>query len=137
MNSFSFQNVLDGQGIGISITGMAIVYIGLVLISVSIALLPTIIKILSGWRFMKHASRHESQPQVPVKMPDKPVIETKSSPEEFNDIASVIGLVLQLEHERFTKTENEQITILRKTNRPSLWGSAGKMRKMPQRRTHA
>jgi hypothetical protein len=137
METFSIQNVINGQAIGISITGMAIVFVGLVLISGYIALLPVVLTLLSGKGSLVRTGAAKTRTEVPTEKQGMPISETKAVAEDFNDIASVIGLVLQLEHERFTKAENEQITILRKTNRPSLWGSAGKMRKMPQRRTHA
>ncbi len=42
--NYSFQNVIEGQGIEISITGMLVVFTALILISFSIALLPAILK---------------------------------------------------------------------------------------------
>ncbi len=46
--SFDWQNVIDFQGIGLSITGMAIVFTALTLISVAIALLPKVLQCLAG-----------------------------------------------------------------------------------------
>jgi len=139
MNTFSIQNIIDGQAIWISLTGMSIVFCGLVLITIAIALLPSILERVSR-RSIKRVVPRKKPAQVDKK-PDvktvSPPAQTKAISNEYNDIASVIGLVLQLEQERISKTENEQITISRNNNRLSQWSSAGRMRKMPQRRTHA
>ena len=46
METFSIQNIIEGQAVGISITGMSIVFSGLILISVYIAILPKILDFL-------------------------------------------------------------------------------------------
>jgi Na+-transporting methylmalonyl-CoA/oxaloacetate decarboxylase gamma subunit len=46
LESFNYQNVVDGQAIGISITGLIIVFTSLILISLFIFLLPIILGIL-------------------------------------------------------------------------------------------
>ena len=45
--AYSFQNVIDNQGISIAITGMLIVFTALVLISLFITLLPRIVSALN------------------------------------------------------------------------------------------
>jgi oxaloacetate decarboxylase gamma subunit len=45
--TFDFQKVLDADGIGISMTGMAIVFVALGLISTVIALLPKVLTMLA------------------------------------------------------------------------------------------
>ncbi len=136
MEQFNIQNIFDGQAIGISLTGMSIVFSGLLLISIYIWMLPHILKWMS-----KKATSEKVKKVKPDKVKEKvtapKAVVATTTEDEFNDIASVIGLVLQLEHEHLTKVDNEQITISRNVNRPSMWGTAGKMRKMPQRRTHA
>ncbi len=42
--SFDVQNIIDGQGINIAITGMVIVFFALSIISIFIAALPKILK---------------------------------------------------------------------------------------------
>ncbi len=137
MDAFNVQNILDGQAIGVSLTGMSIVFSGLLLISIYIALLPNILNFLSNIGRKKKAvqSGPDAAPMEKGAVTEEEVVADNES--ESYDIASVIGLVLQLEHERLVTTDNEQITITRNINQPSMWGSAGKMRKMPQRRTHA
>jgi Na+-transporting methylmalonyl-CoA/oxaloacetate decarboxylase gamma subunit len=43
---FSFQNVIDGNGIGLALTGMTIVFCALGLISLIITALPGVLKFL-------------------------------------------------------------------------------------------
>ncbi len=43
--AFSFQKILDGNGLAISITGMFIVFFALLTIALSVFLLPKILKI--------------------------------------------------------------------------------------------
>ena len=45
---FSTQNTIDGQGVGIAITGMLIVFSTLILISLFIFILPKILEMLKG-----------------------------------------------------------------------------------------
>ena len=150
MESFSFQNIIDGQAVSISITGMLIVFSGLLLISIYISLLPRILDLFE--RRSSAAAKLQSQQSIETSKEEAAPSETAQTgvlpadaevepvtteDDEFNDIASVIGLVLQLEHERTAKVDNEQITIVRNENRRSLWGMAGRMRKMPQRRIRA
>jgi oxaloacetate decarboxylase gamma subunit len=42
--TFSVQNIVNGEGIGISITGMLIVFSALILISIFISVLPWVLK---------------------------------------------------------------------------------------------
>jgi len=131
MNSFSVENVIKGDGINISITGMSIVFAGLLFISVYIWLLPKILDVFTGKDSRKKADQITKK-KSPVKITGEEEFDT-----EANDIASVIGLVLNFEQERLSMTGNEQITITRNTGSKSIWGTAGKMRSMPRRRTHA
>ncbi|MBU2512074.1 OadG family protein [bacterium] len=140
MNSFNIQNIIDGQAINISLTGMSIVFAGLVLISSYIALLPVILQFFSERKSRKTEESKaltESAAQKKEEQAENTRNQLKSAEDESNDIASVIGLVLQLEQERLARIENEQITLSRNSQQSSMWGNAGRMRKMPQRRTNA
>lgn len=46
--SWTWQNVVDARGIELTLTGMTIVFLSLILVSVSIALLPRILEALKG-----------------------------------------------------------------------------------------
>lgn len=117
--NFSWQNVIDGNGIGITITGMLIVFSGLLLISLFIAALP---KLLA----LKHSG---AQPEEAVGAKTEP-----SEPSE-DEIMAVIALVLHLETER-SLGEGSRLTISRR-KRGSIWSSAGKMRSLSEGGSHA
>lgn len=59
----SFQNVIDGHGIGLTITGMIIVYVSLTIIAVSIALLPHLLRVIN---------KFFPEPVEPVKIAKRP-----------------------------------------------------------------
>ena len=54
---FSVQNVIDGQGISIALTGMAIVFVALTLITMFIATLPRLLEAASAF-LPPEAERH-------------------------------------------------------------------------------
>jgi len=61
---FGLQSISDGQGVGIAMTGMSIVFVALALISVFIALLPRILRVLA--RYVPESSAHASPQPRPV-----------------------------------------------------------------------
>jgi len=98
MNMFSMENVLSGGAIGISLTGMAIVFSGLLLISLSISVLPVILDYLSCF--------------IDVDEDEVDAVAVDEALDEEKDIASVIGMVMQMEaafHE--SPEEKEEIDI--------------------------
>ncbi|MCP4751881.1 MAG: OadG family protein [Proteobacteria bacterium] len=140
MESFNVQNIATGNGIAISITGMSIVFFGLLLISIYVALLPKIVLFLSEVRLKpKTPEEKEVENDKTAKAAKQPEeIDVAALKEwEETDIASVIGLVLHLETERFYQTSNERITIARNPVQSAGWNATGKMRDMPLRRNHA
>jgi hypothetical protein len=127
MELFNVQNITDGNGIAISIGGMAIVFGGLLIISIYITLLPRILKLLSvkdpedGKAALENLELKYNQ--------EKKIDENK-------DIASVIGLVLQMEQERLVQSSNQIITIFRDDH--SLhWSKISKLRIKSERRKNA
>ncbi|MCP4753727.1 MAG: OadG family protein [Proteobacteria bacterium] len=139
MKAFNWQNVIDGNGINISLTGMLIVFSGLLLITFYTFLLPLILDF-----FHSVSEKRQQTKKVAAKSSAAPAVEAPAEtvPEETNDteamdIAGLIGLVLQLEQKRYMKDQGELITIARDGSHPSLWGSASKMRSIPRRRRHA
>jgi Na+-transporting methylmalonyl-CoA/oxaloacetate decarboxylase gamma subunit len=125
MELFSIQNIINGNGVVISIGGMSIVFAGLLVISIYIALLPKLLKIFSKKKVNKNETVVES-------------LEAKYSQnkeiDEDKDLASVIGLVLQMEQERLVQSSNQVITIQRDRHSPSNWSKDSKMRVNPGRR---
>jgi len=133
METFSIQNIVTGNGIALSLSGMFIVFCGLLIISLSIRLLPKLLKLLDG---KKRVIELKDSKQAAVAEKETEV-EKSETDNDDKDIASVIGLVLRLEQERQLQSNNQFITIVRDSTQPSLWSKTGKMRSMPNRRMNA
>lgn len=145
MNKYTIQNIVEGGAFGISITGMSIVFAGLILITLYITLLPRILGLLEKKPEVKPELTVEETPEEKETDEETEEVreaweaqasrEAQAAEDESRDIASVIGLVLQLEYERLHAADiKERLTISRNFDQPSLWGRAGKMRELPQRR---
>lgn len=119
----SWQNVIDGNGIGITVTGMLIVFSGLLLISLFIAALPRALE-LKG----RIAAIRDISAPVPTAAATEPPSEA--------EIMAVISLVLHLETER-SLGEGHRLTISRQNRQGSIWASAGKMRSLSEGGSHA
>jgi Na+-transporting methylmalonyl-CoA/oxaloacetate decarboxylase gamma subunit len=138
MEAFNIQNIVQGNGVAISLTGMAIVFSGLIIMSVFISLLPSILNLFDR----KTSDEADASPSVeaPVaaaKIADAPSVAGVADDEEDKDIASLIGLILHLENERHYESDNQYITINRDGTRQSMWGRTGNMRSTPHRRNYA
>lgn len=93
---FNIDRVIEGGAIGTSLTGMAIVFSGLVLISVYIKILPSILDLITAiWG---------SQDAVVQTSEDSGNL----NPSEEHDLASVIGLVMQLEAQHQQTPEEKE-----------------------------
>ena len=128
MELFSVQNIINGNGIAISIGGMAIVFGGLLIISLYIAILPKILTIFGKKSLEKTETIHETLESR---------YSQKREIDEDKDLASVIGLILQMEQERLVQSSNQVITIKRDRHSPSYWSKDSKMRTIPERRKNA
>ena len=118
----NWQNVIDGHGIAISITGMLIVFSGLTLISLFIVALPKILAL--GGAEKKAAAA-------------KAAVESAASAEPTEeDIIAVLALVLHAELEH-SLGEMTHLTISRQQRTGSVWASAGKMRSLSEGGSHA
>lgn len=124
MIQISLQNVLDNHGIAITLTGMLIVFSGLVLISLFIAQLPNLLTVYDRLRTRQGRKSDPDVKTVPATTPQE------------DEIMTAICLVIHLELDRITG-ESQKITISRHPGQGSIWASAGKMRSLSQRSTHA
>ena len=61
--NFSVQNIEDGQGVGIALTGMVIVFSVLALISAFIVLLPKVLAVMAK-KFPESAGHHAGHVQA-------------------------------------------------------------------------
>lgn len=84
-----WQAIVDGQGISISITGMAIVFAALVFISMFIALLPKLLELLDPILPTSHA--HSASPS-----------REEQSDLDREKVVAAIGLVLHTELKKVT-----------------------------------
>ncbi|MBU2513918.1 OadG family protein [bacterium] len=97
------DNIIAGDAISISLTGMAIVFCGLLLISLFICLLPIVLEIVSR---VFEIGKEE------VVLQNLAVQESAADLQEEKDLATVVGLVIQLETvNRQLSAEQEDIDI--------------------------
>jgi len=140
MKAFSLLNIIDGNGIAISLTGMAIVYGGLVVISLFIQFLPNVIALFVRKPAPQKAGPKKSEAPgtkaVAIEAPHK-AVKTDGDDSEDKDIASLIGMILHLENERLYQSDQQYITIYRDPSQPSRWGRTGHLRELPHRRSYA
>lgn len=115
--AFNAQNIVDGQGIEITVLGMVIVFSGLILVSLFIGLLP---QTLVWYDQLRGADKKTAGA--------KPVATQESSIKD--EIAAVVALVVHSELELDPK---QRITIQRGGERRSLWTVAGRMRTLSTR----
>ena len=88
--SSGLQNVVDGQAVGIAITGMLIVFSALVLITIFITALPKILDLLD--------------PYLPaVEHPHAAPTPAESLPSDEEKIVAAIGFVLHHEMQRASR----------------------------------
>lgn len=80
---FSWDNVVAGNGVALSVTGMSIVFIALIMISVYIALLPKIAAVLN--KIIPPAAHHSG----PVA--NAPAPEIKTAPSEAEVVAAAVA----------------------------------------------
>lgn len=127
MEPFQWQNVIQGEGLSITITGMTIVFCGLAFISFFIATLPRLLKQLDQMTAKKTVRQ------------DRKTTENRESKQENKEeiIASVIATVIHAELERTGFGDQSRITISRENDDHLFWTSTGKMRKLPNRSSHA
>lgn len=118
--TLSWQNVIEGHGLGITLTGMLVVFSGLAFISLFIALLP---RLLDGSRLAWRRRR-----------PDAPAEDAAAGPPgepSTEELLAIIGLVLHAETER-SLGEWTQLSLSRQQQHSSIWASAGKMRSLSE-----
>lgn len=123
--SLNWDNVIAGNGIGITITGMLIVFSGLALISFFISVLPRILE----YRQSKQVGISESgSAQQEACVADQEPTE--------EELLAIISLVLHEEMER-SLGEMSRLTIARQKQHASIWASAGRMRSLSEGGSYA
>ncbi len=118
---FKFENISAGNGYEITLTGMTIVFSGLLLISLFIILLPRMLALLDS-----------------LMAKGDPVTETLSppSPPTEEEIMAAISLAIHIELER-RGGDLQRITMAKRPPSGSFWHTAGKMRSLSNRSPYA
>lgn len=97
----SLQNVRDGGGVPLSVTGMAIVLLGLALIAGYIAILPVTLRAWDRWRKVGRAAPAEAGRLTP-------------------EVRAALAWVAARELETFQLGDRQRLTF-RPSHRQSLW----------------
>lgn len=123
----SWDNIIESQGFGITLTGMLVVFSGLALISLFIARLPNLLALFDRLRGAASA------PTAPTAKDES---ETGPDPPDDEEVIAALTLVLHLEMER-AGGDRQRITIRRRPGQGSIWNSAGRMRSLSEGGPHA
>jgi Na+-transporting methylmalonyl-CoA/oxaloacetate decarboxylase gamma subunit len=119
-----FDRVMEGQGFGIALTGMVVVFVGLLLVILFITYLP---------RALERASR-VGQRQSPRLQPAAARAAGGSTSLGMDaDLLAAIGCVLQAEHERELLSDHQLITMRDDDEQQRTWTAMGKMRSLATR----
>ena len=121
--SFSFQNILNENGIIISIMGMLIVFLSLATISIIIKYLP---RILVGIDYLKN--RRETK--VIEESNEKSIVdEIPKDSELYAAICAAIALEIGLSN----FGDDQLITLKAGSEMPTAWATVGKLRTLSSR----
>ncbi len=110
--AFSWQNVLDGDGLWVTVTGMTIVFLGLIIISVFIASLPRVLAYRDSFQQKTKKEKEESEEE------DERIDE---------DILAAISYIVWCEKEEL-ESSDRQIITMPKGESNSIWAQAGRMK---------
>ena len=134
IEDFSLQNIIEGNGVGISIVGILVVFVGLFLIFLFISGLPGFLSRMDallaklGIENQGHGAH------------DKPTGDKKASAKEKvapaspdSELAAVVAYVVAAELEHEALSDYTKITI-RRDDSQQVWGVAGKMRTLATRK---
>ncbi len=129
MNQFSYQNIIAGDGFGLTLTGMAIVFVSLTLVAGAIDQLPRALR-----AFDALTGAGEQKPTTPLAgITDPKSVDSESDAE----LMTAIGLVIHMEFELASVEDKQKITISRHVDKRSSWAAAGKMKTFSRREKYA
>jgi hypothetical protein len=115
------DNIIAGNGFEIALTGMTVVFTGLVLVSIYIAALPRLLDRAGRAKAPRlQAARAAANGHGPS---------TGMDP----DLLAAIGCVLQAEYERELLSDHQLITIRDDDEEQRVWTAIGKMRSLATR----
>jgi hypothetical protein len=118
------DRIVEGHGVGIALTGMTVVFSGLVLVSLFIAWLPVVLE-----RLGQAGQRRPPRMQAA----HAGVMGRETSLFIDPDLLAAIGYVLQAEHERLLLSDDQLITMQDAGDEQRVWTAIGKMRTLATR----
>jgi hypothetical protein len=118
------DNIIAGNGFEIALTGMSVVFTGLVLVSIYIAALP---------RLLERAGRTRRKDAPRLQAAHAAAVGRGSSAGMDPDLLAAIGCVLQAEYERELLSDHQLITIRDDDEEQRVWTAIGKMRSLATR----
>ena len=113
------HNIIEGDGIGLAITGMLIVFLGLVFISLYITALPRL------YTWMQHQRHRRVERAVPASSRADTGLDDQA-------LRAAIALVIQMELDNEQALDDQRITIQHDVAQEA-WAFAGKMRSLSTR----
>ncbi len=120
--SFSFQNVLNENGLVISLMGMLIVFFSLTMISLFITLLPKILLLFDQLKDLKKVKVDRVEQDID---PEDLTVDT----ELYAAICAVIALEIELSN----FGDDQIITLKTGSDIQTAWATVGKMRTLSSR----
>lgn len=117
------DNVVTGHGLGIAITGMTVVFAGLVLVSLYIRALPRMLDASGG------LARRRRERQAG----DSAVAPAAALDSADPALLAAIGYVLQAEREHALALDDQRITLREDDEEQRVWTAIGKMRTLATR----
>jgi len=119
--SIGWENVVAGNGVGLAISGITIIFLSLLSISLFIRLLPRVLSLVDG------SARERAAAAA--------VVQREPEPLSAAEKEAVITLVLHMELE-YQSGESGRVTLRPHANR-SIWGSSARMRSLSSWSHHA
>ncbi|MFO7830381.1 MAG: hypothetical protein R6V18_00195 [Desulfuromonadaceae bacterium] len=119
--SIGWENVVAGNGVGLAISGITIIFLSLLSISIFIRLLPRVLALVDG-------TARDRPTEVAV-------VQREPEPLNAAEKEAVITLVLHLELE-YQSGESGRVTLRPHANR-SIWSSSARMRSLSSWSHHA
>jgi hypothetical protein len=132
---FSVQNIIDANGISISVVGIVVVFFGLFLIFIFINSLPFLLRIADALfsRVRIKSSDHGHGGHAIATTPKTAEPKSKSNQKGDKNLAAAIAYVVAAELELEALSDYTKITI-RRDDSQQIWGVAGKMRTLANRK---
>jgi hypothetical protein len=122
------ENVLEGHGFGIAITGMAVVFAGLVLVSLYLTLLPRFFEWYATAPWQRRARTGPGGGPVRAPAPARTAIRGMNP-----DLLVAITYVLQAERDVQLALDSQLITLRDSDEEQRVWTAIGKMRTLATR----